>query len=139
MHDGAVARTCILERLREQPTMLYACAKCGVGRATAYRWMDEAPEFAEEVKSAQQVGRGLFCDVSETSMFRAAKDGDLKAARFILEHLHPAYRRTPTIVTLGKKRGLAEMLQEALGMNHEAQPSRATPHVRDDNGPDSSS
>ena len=85
------------EAIRLGMTYKLACGYAGISEPTFYRWMQEADrsggrkeqrEFRDALKSAEAKGAAHNLAVIN----RAAKDGDWKAAAWILERRHD-YRR----------------------------------------------
>lgn len=81
----------ILERLKKTPIVQIACEKCGVGRATYYRWRKDDPEFAKLANEALSEGSLLVNDMAESQLISAIRDKNLGAIIFWLKHHHPNY------------------------------------------------
>ncbi|HEY4507740.1 MAG TPA: hypothetical protein VJJ47_02605 [Candidatus Paceibacterota bacterium] len=86
------AREKLVEALRENPLVLHACKRCGVSRATYYRWAASNARFRKQAEAAQRVGRSRFCDLAESAIMSAVGRGDVAAAKFVLTHNHPKYQ-----------------------------------------------
>ncbi|MES2930843.1 MAG: hypothetical protein V4665_03620 [Patescibacteria group bacterium] len=83
----------LLEILSETPSILYACRKVGIVRATFYRWCADDEDFHFAVKSAIKYGRQNDVDVIEMRLTKKAKEGDLNAIKFFLEHNDDRYKK----------------------------------------------
>ena len=81
----------LLERLKKTPIVQIACEKCGVGRATYYRWRKDDPEFAKMADEALSEGSLLVNDMAESQLLQAIRSQNLGAIIFWLKHHHPAY------------------------------------------------
>lgn len=68
-----------------------ACKKVGVGRTTFYGWMKDDPDFADKVRSIEDIA----LDFAESQLHKQIKDGSTAATIFYLK-------------TKGKKRGYIE-------------------------------
>ncbi len=81
----------LIEQLRKTPIVQIACEKCGIGRATYYRWHKDDLEFAEKANEALREGSLLVNDMAESQLMSAIKDKNLTAIIFWLKHHHPNY------------------------------------------------
>ena len=81
----------LLERLKKTPIVQIACEKCGVGRATYYRWRKDDPEFANMADEALSEGSLLVNDMAESQLLQAIRSQNLGAIIFWLKHHHPSY------------------------------------------------
>ncbi len=81
----------LLERLKKTPIVQIACEKCGVGRATYYRWRKDDPEFAKMADEALSEGSLLVNDMAESQLLQAIRNQNLGAIIFWLKHHHPSY------------------------------------------------
>src|SRR3990167_6800377 len=81
----------LLERLKKTPIVQIACEKCGVGRATYYRWRKDDPEFAKMADEALSEGSLLVNDMAESQLLQAIRSQNLGAIIFWLKHHHPSY------------------------------------------------
>lgn len=68
-----------------------ACKKVGIGRTTFYGWMKDDPDFADKVRSIEDIA----LDFAESQLHKQIKDGSTAATIFYLK-------------TKGKKRGYIE-------------------------------
>lgn len=83
----------ILECLEKNSTVQGACHKVGISRMTYYRWTKEDILFGEEAEERLRMSRETMCDVAETALLKAAKNGEPWAPRFILSNLSPFYKK----------------------------------------------
>ena len=81
----------LLERLKKTPIVQIACEKCGVGRATYYRWRKDDPKFANMADEALSEGSLLVNDMAESQLLQAIRNQNLGAIIFWLKHHHPSY------------------------------------------------
>ena len=81
----------LLERLEKTPIVQIACEKCGIGRATYYRWKKEDPEFAKLADEALAQGTLLINDLAESKLIASVQNQNMTAIIFWLKHHHPAY------------------------------------------------
>ncbi len=81
----------LLERLKKTPIVQIACEKCGVGRATYYRWRKDDPKFANMADEALSEGSLLVNDMAESQLLQAIRSQNLGAIIFWLKHHHPSY------------------------------------------------
>lgn len=65
------ARVLFLEALARRPFVSEAAAHAGIGRATAYKWRDEDPEFATAWDDALETA----LDAAEAEMWRRGVQG----------------------------------------------------------------
>jgi len=68
-----------------------ACKKVGIGRTTFYGWMKDDADFADKVRSIEDIA----LDFAESQLHKQIKDGSTAATIFYLK-------------TKGKKRGYIE-------------------------------
>lgn len=67
------------------------CTKLNIGRTTYYEWCESDEEFKQKIEEVKE----RLVDEAERNLFTHNRNGDLKAAQFILKHL-------------GRKRGYSE-------------------------------
>lgn len=77
----------ILERNRGLITNV--CEKTGISRGTYYNWLRTDKEFKEKVDEIMRAKPEMLEDI----LYVAAAKGDVGAAKFILSHIHPDYKK----------------------------------------------
>lgn len=90
----------LIEQLKKTPIVQITCEKCGVSRATFYRWKSEDLDFAEQVDSATSDGLSLITDMAESQLISAIKDRNLTGIIFWLKTHHKDYK--PKLELSGK-------------------------------------
>lgn len=70
-----------------------ACHNAGVSRATYYRWVNEDPEFAENVDQAISEGIDLVSDKAESNIIKRINEGDMAASKYWLDNRRKAYKK----------------------------------------------
>jgi hypothetical protein len=68
-----------LDELRRMPIIHSACEKAGISRQTYYRWVEVNPDFKKEVGIAMSEGADKVDDISNSQLFKALNDGELRA------------------------------------------------------------
>ncbi len=68
-----------LDELRRMPIIHSACEKAGISRQTYYRWVEANPDFKKEVGIAMSEGADKVDDISNSQLFKALNDGELRA------------------------------------------------------------
>ncbi len=81
-----------LETLEEIPLVSVAAKRCGIAKATIYRWR-KSKSFAVKMEEALGMGRSLFVDMCEGQMFGMIKKGDFKAIKYYLDNNCKRYIR----------------------------------------------
>lgn len=81
----------LFEYIRETPSLLYACKKVGIARATAYRWLESDTDFKEKYDKAYGEGVDTTNDGAQSQLFPKIRDGDRWAIAYWLSHNHPTY------------------------------------------------
>ncbi|MFA6077334.1 MAG: phBC6A51 family helix-turn-helix protein [Candidatus Paceibacterota bacterium] len=82
----------LTEQLRKTPIIQIACEKCGVSRATFYRWRSEDLDFAAKTDTAINEGLSLITDMAESQLISAIKDRNLPGIIFWLKAHHKDYK-----------------------------------------------
>lgn len=90
----------LIEQLKKTPIVQIACEKCGVSRATFYRWKTEDLDFAEQADLATKDGLSLITDMAESQLISAIKDRNLSGIIFWLKTHHKNYK--PKLEISGK-------------------------------------
>lgn len=82
-----------------------ACLKIGVNRSTVYRWVNKNKRLKKEIEEAITIGRANICDMAENSVLQNIKNGNQKAAEYVLSHNSDRYRKkeTSNVVIVHKK------------------------------------
>lgn len=81
----------LLDQLKRTPTVELSCNKCGVSRATYYRWRRESKKFANRADEAIVEGRLFISDIAESQIFSLIRDRKFEAIRFWLANNEPRY------------------------------------------------
>lgn len=81
----------LLEILRRTPIVQTACQKCGISRATFYRWKQESKTFAKQADEALAEGCELINDLAESVLLTAIKNQNMTALMFWLKNHHQTY------------------------------------------------
>lgn len=76
----------LLEQLKQLPIVQVACQKCGLGRATYYRWRKESKEFSQAADSAINEGKKLINDLAESKLISAIQDQNMTGIIFWLKN-----------------------------------------------------
>jgi hypothetical protein len=63
----------LLDQLRKTPIVQIACEKCGISRASFYRWRAD-PKFAQAADEAQSEGVALVNDMAESVLLSSIQD-----------------------------------------------------------------
>ena len=79
----------ILERNRGMITIV--CEKTSIARSTYYYWLKTDKEFKSKVDEIMRAKPEILEDI----LYIAAAKGDVNAAKFILSHTHPDYKKKP--------------------------------------------
>jgi hypothetical protein len=82
----------IIEKLQEIPIITLAVQQVGIPRSTYYRWRQIDFEFARKCDEAASVGIEHIVDLAQMTVIQKIKDGDLNAARYVLDRLDVRYR-----------------------------------------------
>ena len=81
----------LIQILTETPTITYACKKVGISRATYYRWIKDNPGFKKKVNRALDYGRKYWCEIAESALMKAIKDGNIHAVKYFLSNNDKRY------------------------------------------------
>ncbi len=81
-----------LDQLRKFPIIQAACEKAGISRSTAYRWLEENPEFGKEVDAALEEGEKFMNEMSESQLITLIKEKNFSAISLWLRNRHPKFR-----------------------------------------------
>jgi hypothetical protein len=65
-----------LDGIREYPNITVMATRCGISKATVFRWKKEDPDFAKQVRAAMSEGRGTITDLAEGKLIGAIKKGE---------------------------------------------------------------
>jgi hypothetical protein len=87
----AKAKEEVVEQLRKIPIIQAAVERCGISRATFYRYKKDDKEFADAVNEAIETGAQLVSDVAESKLISAIKGDNLTATMFWLKNRHQSY------------------------------------------------
>lgn len=81
----------LLDQLRKTPIVQVACERCGVPRATYYRWRKEDELFAEVCEAAIEESTGFINDMAESQLIAAIKEKNMTAIIYWLKSNHSKY------------------------------------------------
>lgn len=81
----------LLDQLKRTPTVELSCDKCGVSRATYYRWRKESKKFARQADEAITEGRLFISSIAESQILSLIRDKKFEAIRFWLINNDPRY------------------------------------------------
>ncbi len=108
----------ILEQLRKMPIIQISCEKCGISRASLYRWKQKDKNFAREIEKAIAEGETLINDMSETQLISLIRDKNFQAIHLWLKNHHKKYTDKIEVINrdgTGKlSRKQKSLLREAL-------------------------
>lgn len=96
------SKEAIIEQVKKTPIIQIACEKCGVSRATYYRWKKDDKEFATTVEQALNDGAELVSDMAESKLVSSIKDGNLTAIMFWLKNRHKNYATKLEMINQGR-------------------------------------
>jgi len=82
----------LVKELEKNYLLQRACSKLGLTRSTVYRWMQEDPEFAAEVRAAQGIGSRFMSDYVESKLLKNVEDQHERAIEFWLKSNNERYR-----------------------------------------------
>lgn len=85
--------TLLLQALEESPNLGQALARVGINRSTYYRWRQCDEVFLKNADDAIRRGIEKTADMVESSMLNSARDGNVQAQKYYLEHNHPRYKK----------------------------------------------
>lgn len=91
MAHSSDERNTIIQILRENPNIGYACKKVGIVRATHYRWMKDNVSYREKVNGALKEGRTTWTENAEAMLMKLIRDGNFRAIQFFLVHNDTRY------------------------------------------------
>ncbi len=94
------AKAELLEILSKNPILQPACDRCGISRATYFRWKADDKKFKEEADKAIVEGRILVSELSESKLLSAIKNENLGAIKFWLQNNDPRYAQK--LITTGE-------------------------------------
>lgn len=101
----------LIDILKKNPIVQFACEKTGISRATFYRWKKEDKDFCEQAEKSLSEGSSLINDLAESQLISAIRDRDMTGIIFWLKHRHPAYT-TRVEVTANVKQENPELTEE---------------------------
>lgn len=118
MRDPKVKQK-ILDELIKQPVIEIACKRCGVARATYYRWIFEDLEFRNQARNALRMGKETVNDMAKSCVMKKISEGDLGAAKYWLSHNDPDFLpKNPTEgVKPVEQQTLASVILETIRRN----------------------
>ncbi len=90
--DKPKALKALVKELEKNYLLQRACSKLGLTRSTVYRWMQEDPAFAAELRAAQGIGRRYMSDYVESKLLKNVEDQNQRAIEFWLKSNNERYR-----------------------------------------------
>ena len=81
----------VLDQLHKTPVIQVACERCGVPRATYYRWRKDDEEFAAKCDAAIEESTGFINDMAESQLIAAIKEKNMTAIIYWLKSNHSKY------------------------------------------------
>ena len=81
----------LIKLLKKTPIIQVACERCGISRATFYRWKNKDKTFAKEADKAIKEGTEIVNDMAVSQLISAIKDRNMGAIRFWLQNNDPRY------------------------------------------------
>ena len=84
-------KTKLLEQLERYPIVQVACERCGIGRATYYKWREDDQTFKTAADIALKAGVNFINDLAESKLLLNMQAGQNVAIIYWLMHHHPAY------------------------------------------------
>lgn len=81
-----------LEELKEVPIVSVAAKRCGISKATIYRWK-KSTSFSKKLQDALTIGRRSISDLAESQLLVCVKNGEPWAIRYLLESNDRRYYR----------------------------------------------
>ena len=70
--------------IRQLGNVTNSCKEAGIHRRTYYVWLDNDPEFKEAIENTEP--DELILDIAEHELFKAVRNGDMKATFFLLNN-----------------------------------------------------
>lgn len=123
----------LLEQIRKTGIVQAACTKTNIARGTYYRWIREDLDFKMASEQALIEGAEIHGDIAENTVVKAASNGDVNAAKFILMHRRKPYRKR-LIVDIQNTAGISPERVEAIGraVKMWKQPTSLPPFIESD-------
>jgi hypothetical protein len=91
MENNKKIKEKLIEVLNKNPIIQPACDRCGISRATFYRWRSGDQKFAEKVEKAITEGRTLVTELAESKLMNAIKSENLGAIKYWLQYNDKRY------------------------------------------------
>ena len=119
-------KNALLAVLKEMPIVQVACKKCGVSRATYYRWRQDDRMFLRQSNDALAQGIDFINDMSESQLITMIKEKRMPAIAMWLKHnnvryggKHQSLSRAPTEedLTSEEESVIAQAIALASGIN----------------------
>jgi len=83
----------LLKILEESPNIGAALARVGIDRSTFSRWRANNQKFSLDANNAIAEGIERTADNMELSLLNSARNGDVRAQKYYLDHNHDRYKR----------------------------------------------
>ena len=83
----------IIAEIEKMPNKSYVCQRLSISRQTFYRWLNDDVDFAGDIEEAIRIGNESMCDLAESKIIEKVKEGDFRAAKYILDNKHKDYKR----------------------------------------------
>ena len=84
-----------IEEVERTGIIAASCRAVGVARATVYRWREDK-KYNARVEAALALARGDWCDLAESKLLTAVKNGEPWAVRYLLESNSDRYFKPRT-------------------------------------------
>lgn len=84
----------LLEILEESSNIGAALARVGIDRSTYSRWRANDQKFSLDASNAIAEGIERTADNVELSLLNGARNGDVRAQKYYLDHNHERYKRS---------------------------------------------
>lgn len=81
----------LLDQFKKTPIVQVACERCGVPRATYYRWRKDDEKFTEACDAAIEESTGFINDMAESQLIAAIKEKNMTAIIYWLKSNHAKY------------------------------------------------
>ena len=80
------------EELRKTPIVHFACKRVGISRQSIYRWKNEDPKFANQMRQAMRDGEEYINDMTESQLITLIQEKKWPAMKYWLDKRHRKYR-----------------------------------------------
>lgn len=95
-HNQRKLKKLFIEILEKGNTVLSACDKLDVARATFYRWKERDQVFDGKTERSIEIGQEVINDLAVTKLVQNINNGDMRAIVYQLDRRHPRYKQGVT-------------------------------------------